>query len=112
MTTEEKKVMSEMERKIAEARKKNSSLEAQIRMAGGKGARSPLLTLDVELQVIKDVLFKNGLISEESFVLEAEIKTSTLLARVLEAVKEMKKKMSKIIIPNMVPPKNLKVMKN
>ena len=103
MTTE-----SKIDTLIVEARKKNSEVHAQILLAGGKGAGGPLITLDSELQVIKDVLFKEGLISEKSFELETLNKTHILLERVLEALKEMKKKMNKIIIPKIVPPKGIR----
>lgn len=105
MTTNEKSKVDEM---IEEVKKKNSELHAQILLIGGKGAGGPLITLDSELQVIKDVLFEKGLISEKDFELQTLNKTHTLFTRVLEALKEMKKNMNKIIVPKIIPPKDIK----
>ena len=60
------------------------------------------------LQVIKDVLFEKGLISEKDFELQTLNKTHTLFTRVLEALKEMKKYMNKIRVPKIIPPKDIK----
>ena len=107
MTTKEKYGKSIMEGLIKKEKKKAENIEAQILLEGGR-VSGPLITLDTELQVIKDVLFKNGLISKDEFELERWKKVQILLERVLRALKDMKKNKSKIIIPNIMPPKDIR----
>ena len=108
----EEKKKSPIEEKIEYEKEKTKKIEKQIMMEGGKLDISRII-LDASLEVVKDVLFENNLISRDSFLLRFLKKEQILLTSVLGLIRELKKKQkSKIIIPGMVPPKNLKKVVN
>jgi len=67
-----------------------------------------LIKLDSSLQVIKDLLFEKNLITKEEFELEFFKKEQIPLGNILEMVKKIKRESSKIIIPKMDPPKDIR----
>lgn len=94
--------------KIQYEKEKSIRLEEKIKKEGG-AFNSALITLDSNLQVIKDILVKNNFITEEKFELEYHKKAQIILKRLLDMIKELKKSQGKkIILPNMVPPRDLK----
>ena len=105
MTTE-----SDNKEKIEYEKGKTKRLEEQIIKEGGRFDNS-LITLDANLEIVKEVLFENNLISKDDFQLRFLKKEQILLNSVLEFIREMKKQSKKLIIPNIIPPKDLKDVK-
>ena len=99
-----------IEEKIEYEKGKIKKLEEQIIKVGGRFDNSKII-LDANLEIVKEVLFENDLISENDFKLRFLKKEQIILTSVLEFIKELKKQKSKLIIPSVVPPKDLKVVK-
>ena len=97
--------------KIEYEKGKTKKLEEQIIKAGGGRFDNSKIILDASLEVVKEVLFENDLISENDFKLRFLKKEQIILTSVLEFIKELKKQKSKLIIPKVIPPKDLKVVK-
>ena len=104
MTTEN------IKEKIEYEKGKVKKLEEQIIKVGGRFDNSKII-LDVTLEIVKEVLFENDLISRDDFKLRFLKKEQIILTSVLEFIKELKKQKSKLIIPKVIPPKDLKVVK-
>jgi len=102
MTTE-----SNIKEKIEYERGKCVKLEEKITKEGGR-FNTALIKLDSSLQVIKDLLFEKNLITKEEFELEFFKKEQIPLGNILEMVKKIKRESSKIIIPKMDPPKDIR----
>jgi len=99
-----------IEEKIEYEKGKIKKLEEQIIKVGGRFDNSKII-LDANLEIVKEVLFENDLISENDFKLRFLKKEQIILTSVLEFIKELKKQKSKLIIPKVIPPKDLKVVK-
>ena len=91
MTTEN------IKEKIEYEKGKVKKLEEQIIKVGGRFDNSKII-LDANLEIVKEVLFENNLISRDDL-------------SVLEFMKELKKQKSKLIVPSVVPPRDLKDIK-
>ena len=108
---EAEKKRSPIEEKIEYEKGKTKKIEEQIYKESGKFDISRIV-LDASLEVVKDVLFENGLISRDSFQLRFFKKEQILLTSVLGLIKELKKaQKSKIIVPGVIPPRDLKDVK-
>ena len=99
-----------IEEKIEYEKGKIKKLEEQIIKVGGRFDNSKII-LDANLEIVKEVLFENNLISRDDFKLRFLKKEQIILTSVLEFIKELKKQKSKLIIPKVIPPKDLKVVK-
>ena len=98
---------SNIKEKIEYEKNKAVKLEEEIINIGGK-FNADLARIDTNLQVIKEVLFKEGKISEEEFEIEYLKKIQIILGRILNQVKEIKRKHSGLVIPGVTLPKDLK----
>lgn len=96
--------------KIEYEKGKCVKLEEKIKKEGGR-FNMALIKLDTNLKVVKDLLFKNNLITKDEFELEFFKKEQIPLGSVLEMVKKIKRESSKIVIPSMNPPKDLRKMR-
>jgi len=97
--------------KIEYEKGKTKKLEEQIIKAGGGRFDNSKIILDASLEVVKEVLFENDLISENDFKLRFLKKEQILLTSILGFIKELKKQKSKLIVPSVVPPRDLKDIK-
>lgn len=104
------KKVSNIKEKIEYERGKANGLEEKIRKMGGNFSVQ-LLRLDVNLQIIKNILFKEKKITEEEFELEYLRKVQIILKDIFEEIKKAKKKNFGIIIPKANLPKDLKGFK-
>ena len=104
MTTEN------IKEKIEYEKGKVKKLEEQIIKVGGRFDNSKII-LDATLEIVKEVLFENNLISRDDFKLRFLKKEQIILTSVLEFIKELKKQKSKLIVPSVVPPRDLKDIK-
>ena len=101
-----------IEEKIEYEKGKVKKLEEQIIKVGGRFDNSKII-LDANLEIVKEVLFENDLISENDFKLRFFKKEQILLKSVLDLVKELKKaQKGKIIVPGVIPPRDLKKVVN
>jgi len=96
--------------KVDYEREKVKKLEETITKKGIR-INISIINLDANLQVIKDLLFEKKLIEKNDFEKEYFKKVQILLKRILDEIEKIKKQKSGLIIPNVVPPKNLKVVK-
>lgn len=101
------KKKSNIKEKIRYEQDKAKKIEDQIIKIGGH-FNVQLVRLDVNLKVIKNILFKEKKITEEEFDLEYFKKLQVILNNILKQVKEMKKKQLRIIVPTAKVPKNLR----
>ena len=99
-----------IEEKIEYEKGKVKKLEEQIIKVGGRFDNSKII-LDANLEIVKEVLFENDLISRDDFKLRFLKKEQIILTSVLEFIKELKKQKSKLIVPKVVPPRDLKDIK-
>ncbi len=102
--------MSNIKDKIKYEKDKVGKLEEKIRKLGGS-FNIQLLRLDVNLQVIKDILFKDKKITEEEFELEYLKKIQIILKNIIEEIKKIKKEGTRIIVPKARVPQDLKGFK-
>jgi len=100
--------MSNIKSKIEYER---SKLEQLVKKIDKKGIRfdTQFISLDANLQVIKDILFKEKKITEDEFELRYLKNVQVVFKKILEKIKTMKP--SRIIIPKARIPKDLKRFK-
>lgn len=104
------KKISNIKRKIEYEKGKVEQLDKKIRKKGGK-FNGQLVRLDVHLQVIKEILFREKIITKEEFELEYLKKIQIVLNNILEEIERIKKEGTTIIIPKAKIPKDLKGFK-
>ena len=106
------KSKSPLKEKVEYEKGKTKKLEEQIlKEGGGKAFDTSLIILDASLEVVKEVLFENDLITEDSYKLRFFKKEQMLLTRILGLIREIKKVKNKIIVPTVVPPRDMKEIK-
>lgn len=84
--------------KVNYEREKVKKLEEKITKEGGR-VSIPLINLDANLKVIKDLLFEKKLIEKDKFEWEFFKKVQILLENILIQIKKIKKEKSGLIIP-------------
>lgn len=90
--------MTAIKEKIEYERGKCQKLEQKIAKIGGR-FNAPLINLDANLKVIKDLLIKNNLITKDNYELEYFKKAQIILENILQMLEKLKKEKSKLVIP-------------
>lgn len=104
------KKVSSIKEKIIYEKGKVSELQKKIRKMGGNFS-AQLLMLDVNLQIIKDILFEEKRITEDEFELRYLKNVQVILKKISEEIKEARRKNFGLIIPKARIPKDLKGFK-
>jgi len=79
-------------------REKVKKLEEKIVKIGGR-FNTPLINVDANIKVIKDILLENNLVEKNVYELEYLKKVQIILENILVEIKKMKKEKSGLIIP-------------
>lgn len=101
------KKISNIKSKVKYERGKVEKLQEKIRKIGGR-FNSQLVQLDVNLEVVKEILFEEKKITEDEFDLRYLKKVQFILKEIYERMKEAKRKQTRIIIPKANLPKDIR----